>query len=308
MYIETEKELLKLKNNQKYVFTCKRCGRTSKKSFRKSSLESCEPFLCKKCKTALTCLEKYGVECSFQADSVKNKIKQTVFNHFGVQYCLQSKDIREKGYETNLKKLGVRHPAQSDQTRQKMQNTIFERYGVKHAAQSDSIKNKMKATTIARYGVEHYSSTKNCREQVKKTLQDKYNVNNAHFLYKKIEIDGIQIESSWELAFYLYYRDNGFIIKKCTESFLYEYNGKIHNYYPDFEVNGQFYEIKGDQFFNKNGTMCCPFDSSKNGLFEAKHQCGLKNNVIFISKKEIKPYLEYAKSKYGYKYLGMIFR
>lgn len=308
VFVNSEQELAQLKNDQKYEFTCSKCGKVSKKSFRRSMFNEYKLFLCKRCKTALTSIEKYGVECPFQATSVKDKIKKTTYEHFGVECSLQSKELREKGYETNLKKFGVKHPAQSEQVRQKMQDTTMKRFGVMHAAQSEEVKSKMRETTLLRYGVEHYSSTDACKERVKNTLKERYNVNNAHFLYKKVELDGFQIESSWELAFYLYHRDNGFNISRCIEPFSYEYNGKMYNYYPDFNVDGRLYEIKGDQFFNKDGMMCCPFDSSKDDVFERKHQCGLRNNVIFISKDEIKPYLDYAKSKYGYKYLGMVFR
>ena len=34
----------------------------------------------------------------------------------------------------------------------------------------------------------------------------------------------------------------------------------MRRYFPDFEIEGKFYEIKGDQFFNEDGTMCNPFN------------------------------------------------
>ena len=76
-------------------------------------------------------------------------------------------------------------------------------------------------------------------------------------------------------------------------------NGQEHLYYPDFEVNGQLYEIKGDQFFKENGAMQNPYDHSQDAFFEAKHQCALQNKVIFIKQNEIKPYISYVESKYG---------
>lgn len=133
-----------------------------------------------------------------------------------------------------LSKEGVAHPAQSEIVRQKMQDTTFERFGVKYASQSSDVKAKMAATTMERYGVEHYSSTDECKEKVRSTLEKRYNVSNAHFLYKKVELDGISFDSSWELAFYLYHRDNGFNIKRCEKSFEYVYKNETHKYFPDF--------------------------------------------------------------------------
>ena len=46
------------------------------------------------------------------------------------------------------------------------------------------------------------------------------------------------------------------------------------------------YEVKGDHFFDGD-KMICPFDRSKDELFEAKHQCMLHNSVIFIRNNEI---------------------
>ena len=50
-----------------------------------------------------------------------------------------------------------------------------------------------------------------------------------------------------------------------------------------------YFEIKGDHFFkdkNYNNKMICPFDHSQDALYEAKHQCMLKNNVIIITSTE----------------------
>lgn len=33
--------------------------------------------------------------------------------------------------------------------------------------------------------------------------------------------------------------------------------------------------------------MVCPWDRTKDGIFEAKHQCMLKNNVIISGKREL---------------------
>ena len=109
--------------------------------------------------------------------------------------------------------------------------------------------------------------------------------------------DNIQFDSSWELYFYIYPADLGHkVIKEPLELF-YTYEGKEHSYYPDFEVDGQLYEIKGDMFF-KDGQMINPFDKSQNGLFNAKYQCGLENNVIFIKESDMTPIIEHVNNKY----------
>lgn len=51
--------------------------------------------------------------------------------------------------------------------------------------------------------------------------------------------------STFELAYLIYCLDHNIDIKRCTESFEYELDGKKHKYYPDFVVNGVITEIKG---------------------------------------------------------------
>ena len=72
---------------------------------------------------------------------------------------------------------------------------------------------------------------------------------------------------------------------------------------PDFIVEGYIVKIKGDHFFKEDGTMQNPFDHSLDGLYEAKHQCMLKNDVKIIKVFEMKDILNYIYEKYGKNYL-----
>ena len=44
--------------------------------------------------------------------------------------------------------------------------------------------------------------------------------------------------------------------------------------------------------------MCNPYDHSQDGLYEAKHQCGIKNGVKFITKEDYNQYMEYFNLHY----------
>ena len=76
-------------------------------------------------------------------------------------------------------------------------------------------------------------------------------------------------------------------------------------YFPDFKIGDKCFEIKGDHFFKEDGTMQNPYDHSQDLLYEAKHQCMLKNHVIIIltSSAFIKRIRQYINNKYGKKYL-----
>ena len=51
--------------------------------------------------------------------------------------------------------------------------------------------------------------------------------------------------------------------------------------------------------------MCCPFDHSLDGLYEAKHQCGIKNNVSFLIEKDLNIAIKYVNDKYTKNYVNL---
>ena len=159
-----------------------------------------------------------------------------------------------------------------ENTKIKKENTCLNRYGVKNPFQSEDKKQKSSNTLITKYGVSHYSKTREF------TL----------FRNKRVMFDDVYFDSSWEVEVYKFCKENNISCEYTpNKKFEYIYEGKKHFYNPDFLINGQYYEVKGDHFF-KDGKMINPYDRSKDGLNEAKHQCMIKNNVIILKQKEIK--------------------
>lgn len=63
--------------------------------------------------------------------------------------------------------------------------------------------------------------------------------------------DNIHFDSTYELAYYIYCKQNGLNIERCKESYPYTNSeGKKCFYFPDFRVEGKIIEIKG--FINKD--------------------------------------------------------
>lgn len=103
--------------------------------------------------------------------------------------------------------------------------------------------------------------------------------------------DELKFDSKWELAYYRYCKANNFQIERQPLILEFTYNNKVKKYKPDFRINGQLVEIKGDHFFenhNKKLKMICPYDRSKDDLYEAKHQCMLANNVKILTYADLK--------------------
>lgn len=274
-------------------------------------------------KVISTCLEKYGETTNLKCEDTKQKIKNTNIKKYGVENVSQSEEIQSKKEETFYKHYGVKHGFQSEEVKTKIENTIvskygvssflktedfklksqqtcLEKYGTPFASQSEIIKDKQKQTFLKKYGVENPSKLEKINQKKKETLKQHYGV--SHVPSKYIVVDNISFDSKWEVVFYIYYRDKGSNIKREPLELYYYYNNIKHAYIPDFEIDGQLYEIKGDHFF-KNGTMCNPYNHKLDGLAEAKYLCIVENNVNIITSKEMKPYFKYVKNTYGLGFL-----
>lgn len=273
-----------------------------------------------------TNLEKYGVENPFQADQFKEKIKETCKERYGTEYATQSELVKERTKQNCLAKYGVESTNQLDSVKQKkketslnnygvechlnsteIQNQIkqrnLEKYGVESTNQLDSVKEKKRQTCLEHYGEDSYLKTDVCKEHTKQIKLERYG--DEYFSGKKLySYNNLIFHSKPELCFYIYHLDNNIPIEYEPKPYYeYYYENELHYYKPDFLVNNeQLYEIKGDQFFNEN-KMVCPYDHNYDGLYEAKHQCMIKNNVIILKYKEYMKYVKYINEKYGKNYI-----
>jgi hypothetical protein len=104
---------------------------------------------------------------------------------------------------------------------------------------------------------------------------------------KKGWYKGFFCDSSWELAYVIYCLDKRIPIQRNTEKLIYEYDGQIKTYIPDFVVDGRITEIKG----------------FKSPQWEAK----LKSNphVAVLYEDDMKPILEYVTLTYGKDYIRL---
>jgi len=137
--------------------------------------------------------------------------------------------------------------------------------------------------------------TKENNKYIKKqaeTLKNKYQQGlikpkqGKSFGFKSGWYKDIWCDSSWELAFLVYHLDHNINIKR-SELYI-PYIGKdhrLHYYFPDFEVEGKLYEIKG---------RVTDITSLK---LESAREKGY--DIILIGDKEIVPYLKYCKDTYG---------
>ena len=276
--------------------------------------------------------EKYGVDNVFQLEEVKEKIKNTCIKKYGVEYSAQATEVKEKIKNTCIKKYGVESVLASPLVRQKIENTnmerygqtvaypfnsekykaiIKEKYGVDNVSLLPDIQLKKEKTCLEHFGVANPFQANEIKEKIKATMIQKYGVEHAlqfdDFFKKaktKYKYNNLTFDSSWELSFWIYNKE--FLknnIKKESKCFTYTYNNIEYKYFPDFEIDGQFYEIKGDHFF-ENGKMINPWNRKDDGKAQAKYICMLKNNVNILKFNEIKPYIDWVNTTYGIDYLN----
>ena len=84
---------------------------------------------------------------------------------------------------------------------------------------------------------------------------------------------------------------------------IYKSRNRKRHYLPDFKLNNNLIEIKGDQFFKEQNQLISLCDRKYVDIALAKKECMLENNVQIWRFKGIKPILEYITQKYGENYL-----
>jgi hypothetical protein len=110
---------------------------------------------------------------------------------------------------------------------------------------------------------------------------------------KKGYYQGYWCDSSWELAWVIYNLEHNIIFERNKNGFIYKYKNKEKKYFPDFIINGVFYEIKG----RKN------FEELDNENKEKIRQ--FKEKLIVLYYDDIKQYIDYVINKYGNDYIKL---
>lgn len=158
---------------------------------------------------------------------------------------------------------------------------------------AEQIKQKLKNSLIGKSSGKCYDPVleKKRREKIGKTAKLRGNTGGYRKgagRGKKGWYKGIFCDSSWELAWVIYYLDHNIKFERNFQKFEYEYNNEKHFYIPDFKMDGKYVEIKG----------------FKNGQFYAKMKFFPHTIEIFDIVK-MSPILDYVISNYGQDYIKL---
>lgn len=226
----------------------------------------------------------YSKYCSFEcyknSDNVKQLRSETNLKRYGVENCFQTEKV--------LNIIKLRDNTWYDNRREKIKETNLERYGVENVFSSEKIKEKIKQTNLRRYGVEYNIQS-----------SDIYSKSKKRYLYENTPFD-----SSWELAYYIHHKDMNYNISRNINGLIYFSNNKKHIYFPDFILNNEYIEIKGNNLISKDKLhFIDPVKHIETQLLKDKMNCLINNNVKILCYDDIKEDLEYIKNKYGKNFL-----
>ena len=104
---------------------------------------------------------------------------------------------------------------------------------------------------------------------------------------------GYWCDSSWELAWVIYHLEHKIKFDRNNEFFEYIFENKKRKYYPDFIVEGVYYEVKGRRCYEKLDEQT----KEKIKQFNKK--------LLVLFEKDMKKYISYAILKYGKNYCSL---
>ena len=279
------------RREQKIEFYCSQCGKVVQRG-----VAGIKNLLCHECNLKNTFIQNYGTECSLHSPEISKKVKETMVERYGVEYPAQNKDVMNKMVSTCLQRFGNEHYSSTPEYIDKVHATCLKRYGVTHHSKLQSEKDKKVETCRAHYGVDYSILDPDVKAKTKETCLRRYNVpyavmlsTDCHVGKFSFERNGIRFDSKWEMYYYDYLVANN-ICFEYQPDIRYEYycNGKKHYYYPDFIVEGQITEVKGDQFFKENGQAQCPYNHEKDEQFQAKLELMLSLGVKILRQKDLR--------------------
>ena len=216
--------------------------------------------------------------CMCRSKEVRQKTQRTCLEKYGVANCFQSQDVIHRCQQTKLRNYGNKHFVNPEKSR-----ATRKLHALQDADYKKNIVLKRQRTCIERFGTKNIGQLEEFRKRAK----------------KKYRYDNLQFDSIPEIAYYIWLKDNNIDFTYQPTSFEFVFEGKKHKYFPDFIVEGQLVELKGDQFLKEDGTWRCPWDPQQDSLYEAKHQAAIQHGAKIMYSADYMIYVKYTQDKYN---------
>lgn len=302
IFIESIDEFTEKSKNysqlQKFIVICPDCGK------KKEINKRCINFRCK------DCLVKYRKQFYTEESYKKGQLKRKETINNWPEYKKQ--EYKQK--LSNKAKISNKNRKLSSDSKLKLSNSLKEAWS-KKSLEDINKRSKKRKETINNWSEEERECHRSNYKKAQDSLRNKHSIQTRNywsslsleekkklvssFRPKKYEVDGLLFDSSYELCFYLKHKNENIIREPCC--FEYTYNNESHLCFPDFSLNGELIEIKGEQFL-KEGRWINPYCRSLDDVYEAKRQCLINHNVKIFYYNDIKDCVDYVISNYGENY------
>lgn len=241
-------------------------------------------------KVSKTIIKNHKIK--FQQEELTRKERKLICKNCGKEYIL---NLTDKEFESNkYTKFCSRSCANtrhhSEETKKKISEKIkkiivespdvFKRFFIK-TPNTYFTTCKYCGKELKYIGAKNYKQycSKECKHKYLSEHTGGYRIGSGHS--KSGWYKGIRCDSTWELAFLIYYLDNNLYIERCSEKRTYIWKGKKHIYYPDFITDKGIIEIKGYT------------------TEQSEEKRKQNPDIINIFKEDIQFYLDYIQNKYG---------
>lgn len=250
---------------------CKNCGKTTKfVNFTYGYRRYCCRLCARQSEEAkLSASETWRSHTDEWKQEVKLRIQNTYFQKTGYHHNWSNPDSRQKCIDTYFKETGYTHNMKNPEHLKQRSEEYFRKTGYYHNWSNPESFAKCQQTYYEKTGYKNPAQNPNIQ------LHTVYG-----FYYNDIYFD-----SHWEYELYEALQSSKNVFEYHPKiTFTYIKEKQEHKYKPDFIINGKFYEVKGDFFFNDNNQLINPFTKE---LQLEKQECMIKNNVIILKRKEL---------------------
>lgn len=245
--------------------------------------------------------EKTGYDNPLANPEVHVKAKETYKTKTGVDHPSKNPDVIKSRTEHYYEKTGYLHPMQNPEIKQKFETTYKERTGYTSPFLNPDIVEKVKRINFEKTGYEYNFENPEFQKQINEQRFLRTGVHNSMQLLdvqmkakRKYFYDDKFFDSSWEIAYYIWLTDNNvnFVYHpKIKFAYKTPNDEKIHYYFPDFKVNDEYVEIKGDHLLS---SPSCKISIEK-------EKC-IREHAKILTSDDVKPFLDYVEEKYGKNY------
>ncbi len=206
-----------------------------------------------------TNLLRYGVEYSLQSEEIRAKGTVTMVELYGVEHASQSDELKDKRVQTYRERYGVDSPLQNKEVLQRRKQTNLERYQTEEVLQNQGIRDRIAQTMIDTYGAANPLHCESIKLKKDQTCEERYghkDIMRNTEMFEKVANRGYKrkefVLPSGDVIMYQGYEDVAWKIllstlketeitndPKLIPTFIYEWEGKTHRYYPDLYVETQ---------------------------------------------------------------------